>query len=84
MYIFICKEINKFTVILPDFPKKSAKLVCVIVAHEYAKEIIFNSSRIALPCVIRKIEHSEHNLDANIALGFVLCYICHLSLCLAL
>ena len=43
MYIFTCKEINEFTLTLPDFPKKLAKLIYLFVAHEYVKELLFTS-----------------------------------------
>ena len=46
------------------------------------KEIFYNTQTIALPRAIRKLKHLALGLDANIALGFALCYISHLGLVL--
>ena len=83
-----CKAINKttklrkqnFILIWPDFLKKSAKLVCLMVVCEHVKDVKEILNNTSLPHIICKIKHSVLSFDVNIAFSFAPSYISHLSL----
>ena len=60
--------------------ERLAKVGRFKVAHRFVEVFSLYQLKHCLARAVRKIKHSALSLDANITLGFALCYISHLSL----